>query len=400
MQAIILAGGFGTRLQSVVKDVPKPMADIKNLPFLSYLFTYLKNHNITDVVLSVGYLQQKIVDYFGNSYLGINIKYAIEIEPLGTGGAIVNSLKFVDQNQPVIVLNGDTFLQIDYKKLINFYVQKESDLTIVLRHLKDCGRYGSVKIDDKNHIVSFVEKNVKQDYANESNLINGGIYVINPKLFAKYNLAKSFSFEQEFLSPNLKKINPSGFVVNDYFIDIGIPEDYQRAIDELPKIIKNKALFLDRDGVINIDYGHVGKIEDFHFMEGIFKLCQRAHNAGYLIIIVTNQAGIAKGYYTEEQFLKLTKWMESEFLKNDIKIAKTYYCPYHIEGKVEKYREDSFDRKPNPGMLFKAIAAFNIDPQSSIMIGDRQTDMMAAENAMIGSKILFKDQVDLLELSF
>ncbi len=400
MQAIILAGGFGTRLQSVVKDVPKPMADIKNLPFLSYLFTYLKNHNITDVVLSVGYLQQKIVDYFGNSYLGINIKYAIEIEPLGTGGAIVNSLKFVDQNQPVIVLNGDTFLQIDYKKLINFYVQKESDLTIVLRHLKDCSRYGSVKIDDKNHIVSFAEKNVKQDYANESNLINGGIYVINPKLFAKYNLAKSFSFEQEFLSPNLKKINPSGFVVNDYFIDIGIPEDYQRAIDELPKIIKNKALFLDRDGVINIDYGHVGKIADFHFIEGIFKLCQRAHNAGYLIIIVTNQAGIAKGYYTEEQFLKLTKWMEGEFLKNGIKIAKTYYCPYHIEGKVEKYREDSFDRKPNPGMLLKAIAAFNIDPQSSIMIGDRQTDMMAAENAMIGSKILFKDQVDLLNLSF
>ena len=208
MQAIILAGGFGTRLQSVVKDIPKPMANISELPFLAYIFTYLKNYNITDIVLSVGYLHKKITDYFGNSYIGINIKYAIEKEPLDTGGAIINSLQFIDQNQPVIVLNGDTFLQIDYQKLVSFYDKSNSDLTIVLRNVEDSSRYVSVEIDDKNLIVNFIEKNIQQ----KSGYINGGIYILNPKIFSNYNLAKKFSFEQDFLCEHTASIKPSGFV--------------------------------------------------------------------------------------------------------------------------------------------------------------------------------------------
>ena len=388
MQAIILAGGFGTRLQSVVKDIPKPMANIGELPFLAYLFTYLKNYNITDIVLSVGYLHKKITDYFGNSYIGINIKYAIEKEPLDTGGAIINSLQFIDQNQPVIVLNGDTFLQIDYQKLVSFYDKSNSDLTIVLRNVEDSSRYGSVEIDDKNLIVNFIEKNIQQ----KSGYINGGIYILNPKIFSNYNLAKKFSFEQDFLCEHTASIKPSGFVSKDYFIDIGIPEDYKKAANELPKIIKNKALFLDRDGVINVDYGHVGKIENFHFIDGIFELCQEAQSKGYLIVIVTNQAGIAKGKYTEEQFLELTKWMENEFLNYKIKIAKTYYCPYHEKAAIKQYKQDSFDRKPNPGMLLKAIKEFNIDPRKSIMIGDKESDIEAAEVAEISNIILFSIQ--------
>lgn len=377
MQAIILAGGFGTRLQAVVKDVPKPMADINGLPFLAYLFTYLKNNHISDVVLSVGYLQEKIVDYFGNSYLGINIKYAIEDAPLGTGGAIINSLKLIDKNKPVVVLNGDTFLQIDYQKLIQFHQNQKSDLTIVLRHLEDVSRYGSVVIQN-NLITNFSEKSGR-----EPGYINGGIYVINPRIFSDYNLPQKFSFEQDFLSKNLSTLKPYGFTSSDYFIDIGIPEDYQKAQNELPKLIKNKALFLDRDGVINQDHGHVGKIEDFHFIDGIFELCQKAQKAGYLIIVVTNQAGIAKGYYSEEEFLELTKWMENEFLKKGIKITKTYYCPYHIDAIIEKYKQDSYDRKPNPGMLLRAIKEFNIDPEESIMIGDKESDMEAAKSSNV-----------------
>ncbi len=120
---------------------------------------------------------------------------------------------------------------------------------------------------------------------------------------------------------------------------LAFPKDYQKAQSEIPKRAKNKALFLDRDGVVNIDHGHVGKIEDFDFMEGIFELCQKAQNAGYLIIIVTNQAGIAKGYYTEEQFVTLNNWMKNEFKKKGIYITKTYYCPYHIDAKIAKYKK-------------------------------------------------------------
>jgi len=390
MQAIILAGGFGTRLQSIIKDVPKPMADIDAMPFLCYIFLYLKKYNITDVVLSVHYLREKIINYFGDSYLGINIKYAIEEEPLGTGGAILNSLKYINQDKQVVILNGDTFLQIDYQELINFHNKNNADLTMVLRDLEDVSRYGSVEINNYKQIINFIEKNTEK----RSGFINGGIYLLNPKIFSKYNLSTKFSFEQDFLSKHLDSINSYAFISKDYFIDIGIPTDYQKAIIEIPQILKNKALFLDRDGVINIDYGHVGKVEDFHFIEKIFDICQVAQNKGYLIIIITNQAGIAKGKYSEEQFLELTKWMENQFLLKGIKIAKTYYCPYHIDAVIEKYRQDSYDRKPNPGMILRAIKEFNIDPQNSILIGDKESDIQAGNLASIKNNFLISNDIN------
>ncbi|NBV06471.1 MAG: D-glycero-beta-D-manno-heptose 1,7-bisphosphate 7-phosphatase [Proteobacteria bacterium] len=395
MQAIILAGGFGTRLKSVVKDVPKPMADINGAPFLSYLLTYLKKSGVTDVVISIGYLQEKIIQYFGNSFLGIKISYAREDKPLGTGGAILNSLKFIDQNKPVIVINGDTFLQVDYQKLLAAH---KSKLTLVLRKMQDCSRYGRVVFDENFVIKSFAEKSAEK----ESGFINGGIYVLDPKIFAKFSLEEKFSFETDFLVKHLQDLEPQAFTVDEYFIDIGVPDDYVRAQKELPQLIKNKALFLDRDGVINIDYGHVFEIEKFHFIDGIFELCKHAQDLGYLIIVITNQAGIAKGFYTEEQFLELTKWMENEFAKRQIKISKTFYCPFHKEAKIEKYRQDSLDRKPNPGMLLKAIKEFNIDVEKSVMIGDKETDMMAAEAAKIKDRFLFvgKNLYDLKTDSF
>lgn len=391
MQAIILAGGFGTRLQSVVKDVPKPMADIKGAPFLSYLLTHLKKFGVTDVVLSVGYLQEKIVEYFGDSFLGIKISYAKEAKPLGTGGAIINSLKFIDQNKPVIVVNGDTFLQIDYQKLLQFFEEKKSQLTLVLRKMEDCSRYGRVVFDENSVIKNFEEKSLET----KSGFINGGIYLLDPKIFTQFCFEESFSFETDFLMKYLQNLEPEAFTVDEYFIDIGIPDDYARAQKELPKFIKNKALFLDRDGVINIDHGHVFEIEKFDFIEGIFELCKKAQDLGYLIIVVTNQAGIAKGFYSEERFLELTNFMENEFAKRGAKITKVFYCPFHIEAKIEKYRKDSFDRKPNPGMFLKAIEEFNIEPKNSLMIGDKESDIEAALKAGVGSRFLIEGSEDL-----
>ncbi len=394
MQAIILAGGFGTRLQAVVKDVPKPMADISSKPFLVYLFQHLKSCGITKVVISVGYLQEKIIEYFGNSYLDIEISYAKEDKPLGTGGAIVNSLKFIDKNRPCFVVNGDSFLLVDYKKFFEFYQEKKSQLAIVLRKMNDCSRYGNVVFNEDCLITSFEEKSEQK----KSGFINGGIYLFDPKIFEKFSLPEKFSFEVEFLMKYLQELQPQAFVTDEYFIDIGIPMDYQKAQDELPTLSKffsnknshkNKALFLDRDGVVNIDHDHVFEIKKFDFVDGIFELCKKAQELGYLIIVVTNQAGIAKGLYSEEEFLELTKWVENEFAKRQIKIFKTFYCPYHIEAKIEKYCRDSFDRKPSIGMILKAINEFDIDVKKSVMIGDNETDILAAKKAGIARKIYF-----------
>lgn len=152
---------------------------------------------------------------------------------------------------------------------------------------------------------------------------------------------------------------------------------------------KKKALFLDRDGVINVDHGYVSKIEDFEFIEGIFPLCRKAKELGYLIIVVTNQSGIGRGYYTEVDFHNLMNWVKQEFVRNGVEIDKVYYSPYHEVHGIGKYKQDSEDRKPKPGMILKARDELGIDLAKSILVGDKEKDIEAAIAAGIGSNALF-----------
>ena len=149
----------------------------------------------------------------------------------------------------------------------------------------------------------------------------------------------------------------------------------------------NKALFLDRDGVINVDKHYVYRVEDCEFIEGIFDLCRKAKQDGYLVIVVTNQAGIAKGKYTEEDYFKFRDYVHAEFVKRGCPIDAEYYCPYHTDAVIEKYCKDSEDRKPNPGMILKAQKDFDIDLSQSILIGDKQSDIEAGKRANVGKLI-------------
>jgi D-glycero-D-manno-heptose 1,7-bisphosphate phosphatase len=155
-------------------------------------------------------------------------------------------------------------------------------------------------------------------------------------------------------------------------------------------MLKNKALFLDRDGVINAENGYVHSRQDFHFKEGIHELCRAAQALGYLLLVVTNQAGIARGYYTEAHFLELTKWMIQKFAEEQIQIAGVYYCPYHSVHGLGKYKRDSPDRKPNPGMLLRAQTDFQLELAKCILIGDKLSDIQAAQAAGIGTAILLR----------
>jgi D-glycero-D-manno-heptose 1,7-bisphosphate phosphatase len=146
----------------------------------------------------------------------------------------------------------------------------------------------------------------------------------------------------------------------------------------------NRALFLDRDGVINHDAGYTSSIEKFQFIDGIFDLCRTAKQLGYLIIVVTNQAGIGRGYYSEADFLKLTEWICEHFKAEGAPITEVFYCPYHPEHGVGEYKKDSYDRKPNPGMILRAAEKYKIDLPQSIMIGDKDSDMQAASKAGVG----------------
>ncbi len=226
-EAIILAGGLGTRLQSVVSDLPKPMAPIGDKPFLEYILKYLKRNGIERAILSVGYKWEVIRDHFGDDFEGIELVYSVEDEPLGTGGAIKKAMKLVD-NEKVFVINGDTFFDVDLKSLS---LANGSKLTLSLKKMSDFDRYGCVEFDDDGFVTAFAEKGYR-----DTGNINGGIYLVRKNIFDGFELEEKFSFE-EFMQDNFKQLKIRSKSFDDYFIDIGIPTDYNRAQSELKEHI-------------------------------------------------------------------------------------------------------------------------------------------------------------------
>ncbi len=225
--AIILAGGLGTRLQSVVKDLPKSMADIAGKPFLEYQLNYLESQKIKHILLSVGYKYEPIQNYFGSRFKGLQINYAVEKEPLGTGGAVMNALKQCKEDS-IFIINGDTFFPIPLEDLFYKHCEKKSALSLALKEMQNFDRYGVVNIDSNNAITGFEEKKFRKH-----GLINGGIYLADINILHSLNLPEKFSLEKDLFEKQVTSISLYGFPFSQYFIDIGIPDDYARAQHEI-----------------------------------------------------------------------------------------------------------------------------------------------------------------------
>lgn len=223
MECIILAGGFGTRLRSVVSDVPKPMAPIGGRPFLELLMDYLIGFNYDHIVLSTGYMHEKISDHFGESYKGVTLSYAVEHEPLGTGGGMRNALQYCTEDD-ITILNGDTLFRIDYDDLLRFYTSHPTRLAVVLRQVDDTSRYGSVTTDCSDRIARFAEKEASHGFGT----INGGIYRLHRSLLEEQPAGKPFSFEKDIMQGKYREEPFFAYTSGAYFIDIGVPEDYLR----------------------------------------------------------------------------------------------------------------------------------------------------------------------------
>lgn len=232
-EAIVLAGGFGTRLKSVVKEVPKPMAPINAFPFLEYLLSNLCSQGIKRTILSVGYLHEVITDYFGNDYKGMKIVYALEDTPLGTGGGVLNALRFATEEE-LFLLNGDTFFDVSLNELAMKRHQFSAPVSFSLKPMCDFDRYGSVQISG-DKIEAFSEKVFLKE-----GLINGGVYCIRKRIFEEVGLSDRFSLEQDYFETYCSKHNFAFCIFDSYFIDIGIPEDYQKAQQELEQLISLK----------------------------------------------------------------------------------------------------------------------------------------------------------------
>ncbi|MCE3228154.1 MAG: hypothetical protein K0S32_2705 [Bacteroidetes bacterium] len=226
--AIILAGGFGTRLQSVVTDLPKPLAPVNGLPFLDYQFNYLKHYGIKTVVLSTGHLADKIKSHYGDSFNGLELIYSHEETPMGTGGGIRMAIEKC-YDEIVLVLNGDSFFDVNIENFVNLHLEQRSQISLALRKVEDASRFGKIELGNQNQIVSFKEKSSMS----QPGLINGGVYILDKNLYLRNtNGVSPFSIEKDFFALQLESLVIKGFEFNGYFIDIGMPEDYTRAQHE------------------------------------------------------------------------------------------------------------------------------------------------------------------------
>ena len=373
-EAIILAGGLGTRLRSVVADLPKCMAPVAGKPFLYYVIEHLQKQGINKFIFAVGYKSEAIENWLQTNLSTANYQLSTETEPLGTGGAIKSACKKATEEN-VLIVNGDTLFNINTGELAQTHFNNHADCTLALKPMKNFDRYGVVELKDDNTISSFKEKHFY-----ENGLINGGIYLLNTQRFLKEELPEKFSFEKDYLEIFYTKRKICGIIQNQYFIDIGIPEDFEKAQTELPHISsfpkpipaidKSWTLFLDRDGVINhekhLDY--IRNWGEFIFYDGVKEALKIFHSQFNNIFVVTNQKGVGKGWMTTEDLENININLLKDVSEAGGHIDKIYFCT--------DLEETSPNRKPNPGMGLQAQKDFpSIKFSKSIMIGNTLSDM-------------------------
>lgn len=384
-QCVILVGGKGTRLGELTKNIPKPMLEINNKPFLIYIIETIVRYGFTEIILLASHANKVLIDYFNkNSYKNCKIKIIVEEEPLGTGGALVNAYEHL--NDSFFCLNGDSIIEGNWLSLIENF-DTNVDAVIGLTETNDSSRYGSIEIQNKK-IISFNEKNE----SSKSKLINGGIYLLRKSIFK--NLKKNFISLENDIFPNIVnsgKVN--GLKIKGFFIDIGTVKSLEYAKKRDWQKDK-KAVVFDRDGTLNHDEGYTHKLEDLSWTDGAIDLIKYLNNNNYLVFVATNQAGIAKGKFLESDMFKFHENMQEQLRNVGAHIDKFYYCPFHIEGVIDKYKIDSNDRKPNVGMLQSIYQEWNLQKSKMIMIGDRDTDIECAEKFKIqGYKYNIKDDI-------
>ncbi len=370
---MILAGGLGTRLKGILGELPKPMAPINKLPFLHYLLNYLSNQGVKEVFLCVGFKHEVIVRYFGDHFRDIKIFYTIEKELLGTGGAIMPVLS--KWKEPFFLLNGDTFFEADLKSFSEAFFKLRPLASLSLKPVFNQDRYGAVQLDGQQ-ITAFTEKKFI-----ESGWINAGVSILTSEIFEGKLPGDVFSYEKDLFEKKAASHFLHGFVQDEYFIDIGIPEDYERAQKEIPmrfftKTHSAKFLFLDRDGVINkhLPGDYVKNIGQFEFLPGVLEAIVKFNQFFSRIVIVTNQQGIGKGLYTEEDLNMVHTFMLDKVKEAGGRIDAVYFCP-----SLEK--NNDLCRKPNVGMGLQAKSDFpEIDFKQSVMIGDSLSDLQFGRN--------------------
>ncbi len=383
-QCAILAGGLGTRLGDLTRDTPKPLLDVGGRPFLAWLMREALRWGIEEFILLTGHLGDRVrgaIDLLSDGLpRAVGIRVSNEPAPAGTGGALRAARNLLDER--FLLLNGDSLLLADLGPALAAFASDAGDIAcrMVLREVPDTGRYGVVGLEG-DRVVSFQER---PDVAGPG-LINSGIYLMDRRLA---DLAgANCSLERDSLPALIRDGAVRGTVADGWFIDIGVPADLAHARAELPDRIRRPALLLDRDGVLNHDRGWVGSRAQWEWIAGAKAAVRLATAAGFHVFVVTNQSGVARGLYTEDDVGTLHRWMGDELRGAGGTVDDIRYCPFHPEAVVPRYRAVSDWRKPAPGMILDLIRRWELEPQRCLLIGDHPRDLAAATAAGVAGHL-------------
>lgn len=375
-QAVFLVGGRGTRLGALSASIPKPLHEIgPNARFLDLLLEQAARHGFTDIVLLAGHLAEQVeAIYHGARVRGARVRVVREASPLGTGGALQAARDLLDPE--FIAANGDSFFDFNLRALT---AKPLGDALgrVALRHVPDTSRYGAVTLNGER-VDAFKEKTPGAG----TGLINSGVYLLRRDILDQ--APAPCSLETDIFPRVVAEGRLEGMAFDGYFLDIGLPETLAQAKRETAALFQRPAVIFDRDGVLNHDEGYTHRVEDLRWMPCAREAVKLLNDRGYYVFVASNQAGVARGLYDEAAVNAFHEHMQEELAEVGAHIDAFYYCPFHAEAAVPAYRHANHpDRKPNPGMVFRALSEWPAIAAASFLIGDRDSDLEAARSAGI-----------------
>lgn len=394
MQAVIMAGGKGTRLAALTKDeIPKPMVAVAGKPLLLWQVERLKENGITDIIMVIGHLGEKIQEYFGDgSRFGVQIRYFVEETPLGTAGSFYY-LKDMIVGDTFVMMSGDLFLDLDFERMIRFHKEKGSAATLFVHPNGHPYDSDLLVLDQDERAIRFDSKHNVRDYWYD-NCVNAGVFVFEKTICDRIPEPVKRNLENDIIKGMIEDGIPVyGYRSPEYVKDVGTVERIEQALADIEsglvsgKSLKNKqkCIFLDRDGTINQYRGFVYKEEDFELEECAMEAIRKINKSGYLAIVVTNQPVVARGLCEIEDVERIHRKLATLLGREGVFLDDNLFCPHHPDkGFPEEnpaYKIPCECRKPKTGMIQKAAEKYHIDLANSWIIGDTTMDLQTGVNA-------------------